>query len=453
MTTGQLLVQSDLYDRRMFWEQCEPSAAVRTFAAKWQPRHGAALSLLQDLFSAFYKVDPHLVEVPVEPELRINHALLTGLLAQPEWRPVRAQTELRPKAALVVALDTAERLLGRLDEDPGTQESLRAAAQTGADRLGARHQRVLNEVAASAVAQAGRFSARLQEGLEGLGLAAAAERLDLDEYLKLARRLGETPLSAVGSLAARARRRLAATRGARVQAPAGEVLSVGYGRDLLHLLPVERARLAHPVLRADLVRRLQEGTAMQYRMGRREPDAPGALAVLLDTSSSTEELTPEGYRVRDWLTAAALGLLGVAEAQERLAAVVHFADTHTPLVTTLFRPGAPDPAAVLRVIDTWLGGDTDWSKALTMGQAVATRFGGGDLMLLTDGLYTGWPAGWVEKFQAARRRTGLRAHLVVVTPGEPGALPPQPPIFDTVRVLQCTADNLVDLVQAVGVTL
>lgn len=188
-------------------------------------------------------------------------------------------------------------------------------------------------------------------------------------------------IEAIGRLAGRMAESLGGAAARKVPGMAGEVYSVELGRDVGRLLPSESAQLCDAALEVPVLHRLATGRAHQYATRGDARRSRGPLVILIDESHSMRE---EPARER-WSKAAAVALARVAHAEKRSVTVVHFSKS-----TEVQRVISTDPASVIRMIRTFLGGGTDIAAALRAAalevRDLAKRGDhGADVLLVTDG--------------------------------------------------------------------
>jgi len=225
-------------------------------------------------------------------------------------------------------------------------------------------------------------------------------------------------MDAVRRVAALAGRMYAAMAGSetrRVHGVVGEVYDVQPGRELSRMLPLEIARLGHPVLRAQAVPRILQGQALTYAMRGPERTASGPLVLALDESGSMH-----GAR-REWSKAAAVALARVAHDQKRLVRVVHFS---TAVRERDLPPG--DAKATVAMIRSMLHGGTDIALAVDRSAAAVesmSRAGqkGADVVLVTDGVdeEVGAQRSAVERLRATGARLWTVAIECTIAPESP----------------------------------
>lgn len=189
-------------------------------------------------------------------------------------------------------------------------------------------------------------------------------------------------MSQVKRIASLAGRMFAALKGSavkRVPGMAGEVYSVEQGNAIERLLPAELALLDSP-FELPLLERLGTRRAAQYAVRGTQKRTRGPLVVAIDESGSMH-----GSRI-EWAKAAAIAVTRVAQQDNRVMRVVHFS---TSCVVQDIRPS--DPASVMEMIRTFLGGGTAIGTALEACVAEVAALEtkgarGADIICITDGV-------------------------------------------------------------------
>jgi hypothetical protein len=190
-------------------------------------------------------------------------------------------------------------------------------------------------------------------------------------------------MAQVKRIAALAGRMFAALNGSavkRVPGMAGEIYSVEQGNSIERLLPAELALLDSGLLELPLLNRLATRRAAQYAVRGTQKRTRGPLVVAIDESGSMHATRIE------WAKAAALAVARVAQKDNRVMKVVHFS---TSCVVQDLRPS--DPASVLEMVRTFLGGGTAIGTALEACVAEVAALEtkgarGADIICITDGV-------------------------------------------------------------------
>lgn len=251
-----------------------------------------------------------------------------------------------------------------------------AAIRKGLTRVAVKAAEVIaeNREAAETLAQV-----QLKGGKSAGTGSAQGGRMDDATPRQIAARLRTDPrLKRIAMLAGKFQRIAARKQRTKVDHGADEISDVETGSDVARLLPVELARLMHPLRKLALMRDLIENRALQYQMKGTDTLGKGPIIVCLDKSSSMEGAADE------WATAVALALMTVAQRQKRRFAMVAF--DHGIKSTHIVDPGGSLPEEALF---TSCAGGTDIHAAvahsLTVVESTEHKLRTADVVLITDG--------------------------------------------------------------------
>jgi uncharacterized protein YegL len=184
-----------------------------------------------------------------------------------------------------------------------------------------------------------------------------------------------------------------------------EVVGVKLGNQFDQLAPSEYARLAHPVLRTELIGRVIRHRATVIEREGTEQKAHGPMVFLIDSSGSME-----GQR-DTWAKAVMTALTRLAWQDKRDCAAVHFS---TATKVHVLKVG--DHKSLVRAQSLFLDGGTAMGTAIRVGcetvQELAREgISGADLVLISDGQV---PDQQVEGPIAQMERQGIRLHTVAI---------------------------------------
>jgi len=163
-----------------------------------------------------------------------------------------------------------------------------------------------------------------------------------------------------------------------------EVRSAAIGGDVERLLPEELAKLGCDVTREHTVMRVLQRRAGVFAMRGERTKSRGPLVIALDESGSMHDGRGVGGR-NAWAKAAAVALIRIAWAENRVARVVHFGNS-----TVTQDVPRDDVAALWEMVRSFLSGGTSFSAALStaraeVGDLEKAGFKGADVVLVTDG--------------------------------------------------------------------
>lgn len=281
----------------------------------------------------------------------------------------------------------------RRDPDAVPPESLELARQA-LEQAEAEAQTQAGAMDASALRQAMREGIKAQANeLDAMDRAAAAlgwgsqqagqgEETMLGTKAAIARKLRDMPkLQEIVDLAGRMKNVMREVQATKVRHGVNEVTDIEVGRDFQRLLPSELAALSRPLMKLDLMRRLAEGNALQYRLEAEEKVGRGPIVVAIDDSGSMNG-KPEV-----WSKAVALALLELARREKRPFAYCLF----TRKVDSAFveRPGVvTPPEELLAQLSIHNGGGTAFDPPLewALEQIAETpTLVEADIVFVTDG--------------------------------------------------------------------
>lgn len=278
----------------------------------------------------------------------------------------------------------------------------------------------------AAIKTARRSVAETREGLAGLGpglgSAPAAHEQNSDERMRLAERLRDD--ARIRDLIQRAGRmeRIARAETRSTTEGTSEVYDVTRGADIPRLLPSELTKLAHPALRALLLRDLAQRSAMQYALRSDEPLGRGPIIALLDISGSMRG------EPHNWTRAIGMALAGTARREKRSATIADF-NARVARWRTFGTDGSASidgtPAspidAILNIATAGTSGGTSFDRALGWSldrivEASDRDEHKADLVIVTDGCDT-VSASAIEQISALRQQTGLRLFALTINGG------------------------------------
>ncbi len=405
----------DLSGRLRLEKQCVPGdaydeGALRLLFAQ-DPgferlrRRGEALlrsfpSLLEDIFRLVFKMRPALVDrTRVRPGLQLNRYLLASLIRDPNLRDLRAKTVLDEKASGAATLALAREIVRHLEDKRLDRENeifiLERAVEQGG-RAGGHPP----EVASREPPSAGDF-------VSGKGEREKEEiNYDLQTKLELAESLAhyrrfEQLLSAI--------ERLETVSDVQdlAQWRSPEVYDIGPGRELSRLLPGELVGLRAASRKGYFLRRLTEGTLLNYRIEDRLLPAP--LVLLVDASDSMagdKEIAAKALALALWRTAAEMG--------QETSVTVFGPSTAKPWRTGFCR-SRPSLREVKALAETFIGGGTDFERPIwrAIEELSVKTDSAGQIVLISDGLCD-VTAGSASRIQAVKTRRRIRILSLLV---------------------------------------
>lgn len=278
-----------------------------------------------------------------------------------------------------------------------------------------------------AIKTARREVGEVREGLAGFapgfGEPPAAHDMDSDKRMKLAEWLRTD--ERLADLIRRAGRIERIARCSKKKSPTegtSEVYDVTRGADIPRLLPSEISKLAHPALRALLLRDLAQRSALQYALRSNEPLGRGPIISLLDVSGSMRG------QPHDWTRAIGVAMASTAQRQKRSATIADFNGRVCrtrwigKLGTASIDGEEVSPIdAILDIATAGVSGGTNFDRALRWSldrivEAGTQDESRADLVIVTDGCDT-VSAEVAEQIATLRETTGLRLFACTINGG------------------------------------
>lgn len=312
----------------------------------------------------------------------------------------QAQKARRDAAELA---EKAEKLAGKAQLSEEAEDKVRRTMRQAAaaaeeeidDTLGA------IEAFSGSNGAGGGFGAVTSEGSDPL---TAADRLRLATEVGKSRRLKE-----IAAMCGRLTKIALNVQRTKIDHAADEIASIGFGRDLAHLLPSELALLADEATEDLFMYRFAEGILAQYELEANEKVGQGPIICALDSSGSMEQNNKEV-----WSKAVALALMAIARRQGRDMMVIHFASKNE-IESHIFEKGHATPSQIMKMISTFYKGGTDfepWMRLAVKATANA-KFEKADVICVSDGFTTIEPAE-IKAFNRLRKEKQMRCFGILL---------------------------------------
>lgn len=195
-----------------------------------------------------------------------------------------------------------------------------------------------------------------------------------------------------------------------------EVVGVEPVDELARALPEELARLAHPALKLDALRRFTENEVFGLAVRGVEPVGKGPILVTLDESGSMRGEKDEACK------GLALAIAEIARLQKRWCGLVAYSGATGHRLLPL-PPGPRDAVAVLDWLDNFIGGgstlDVPLRELPTYYDRLNAPTGKTDLISITDACLS-VPSDVRKSFRAWKLQAKVRATAIVIgsTPGD-----------------------------------
>jgi uncharacterized protein with von Willebrand factor type A (vWA) domain len=414
--------------------------------------------LMEDVYNCLYKTTPKVREKDIPASHALNRTIMEETLKTSEWRDLHSVTQLDPVASAIGSLalseqisipeedkERAERLqqletqlegFGNqaeslqdllqqdLSENPNAQRRLsnklkgtQKAIQVTQDRLNAEIQQspppdpnAVRRQMRKACKQAADEIDKTNEMMSTWGTdPGELQRIPAEEKLALAQRIrSSSKLKQLSELVGRFQRIAIHKQKTKAAHASDEVVGIELGSDLARVLPVELAKLHHPVLKREFYKKFTERELMQYRMDGKKPEGKGPILCMVDSSGSMQ-----GSREL-WSKAVALGLLLIARRQKRHIVVGHFGNADV-YQDWMFREGKAPPQELLDCAELFFNSGTNYQRPLEeiLKHIETSEFKKADLIFITDG-ECNIPAEFQKKFNEAKKMKEFRVYSVLI---------------------------------------
>lgn len=448
-------VSQDAYDAVMFKSLAVESAALKTLEEAGLKKTRTFSPLLDDTFSALFKVQPELCEeTKLKAAYRMNRTIMERVMQAPSYAELRSYTKLDDLAAAIGTatmgdyllkqlpdelLDKADVLARSIEKEQDCQEKADALQELGAEKKAAQwrevadearraaqsaqadldeslkdHASTLRQIASQAAKSAVGEVRETMEALEGWGLGPGSHaRVPAEERIALAKRVRQSEkLKALAKIIGRFRNLAIACQERKWKVGRDEVYDVTLGSDLCRVLPSELMLLRRPATKLLFYRKFMEGGLLTYALRGQEKVGKGPIVLCLDESismSGPKEL---------WGKALALGLLEIAAMQKRDFVFVAFGN-QSESKEWRFEKGRVTPADLIDLAEYFLNGGTDFERPLTIAQVVIEQdptFKHADIVFITDG-ECGISDLFLDSFMAWKKKSAVTIHGILVDRG------------------------------------
>lgn len=235
-------------------------------------------------------------------------------------------------------------------------------------------------------------------------------KLTPDQMIELAQEWRSNPeMFEMAKMMGRMQRDLRYRRTNRIVGGREEIVDVKLGNNLPLILPHEKVKLRHPLLRRDFIRRFYERSILEYETQGYAEAGRGPIVVLVDGSGSM------GGMPNIWARSVALSLVSIARREKRDAAIVEYASSSQQRAWEFIAKAPMDPAKVISFASHMYNGGTDATPALAIAkQIIETKpaFKSADIVLITDGHDNYGDED--RELQASLREQGVRIHGVAI---------------------------------------
>lgn len=228
-----------------------------------------------------------------------------------------------------------------------------------------------------------------QEATDAIGSLPGTEpgsgqKLSPDEMIELAQKWKENPeLFDMAKMVGRMQRDIRYRRTNRVVGGREEIIDVKLGDDLPLLLPSEKVKLRHPVLRRDFIRRFYERSLVQYETRGYAEAGRGPIIVCLDGSGSM------GGMPNVWARSLAISFIAIAKREKRDAAAVEFSSRGQTKRWDFMAKQPINPLHIVDFASHMFNGGTDVTGGVEKAKELidmVPEFKTADIVLMTDGM-------------------------------------------------------------------
>ncbi len=193
----------------------------------------------------------------------------------------------------------------------------------------------------------------------------------------------------------------------------GEKYTIERGNDLSHVLSSEFAYLALPEGIPKFIQKYQRKALMQYRRRQQVYKGCGDIIMCIDDSGST------AGEDNAWAKATAMALLKVAGEHGRKFALVHFSSAGN-YHTDIFLPGQYGPDQMMRTVELFLDGGTDYETPLREAlRLMEEGFQNADILFTTDG-ECALPEAFLKELQETQAAKKFKVTGILLDQSGPG---------------------------------
>lgn len=358
-------------EQKRFYELLTMFPALQTICQEGVKKLPAFEALLADIWLAFYCTEKvHFVKGDDFCATFLNELLKTEQYSN--WSILTQYDDL---LSLITTLSMAEQILKQLEQQEKFQRYQLSRKDKGDEASQAKAMNVQHmlEQSKSQAKQLKEVVVQMHD-LEGKKL----QETPLKNQLALANTLqhNET-VKKIAELTGRFKR-IALKKFKTKEQLTMQRKDVTLGQEISRLLPIELANFIMPQSKMAFYRKFVEHEVMIFDQKGKESSGRGPIVICMDESSSMSFLKEESK-------AFCLAMLQIARKQKRDVAIVPFATTTGDV--TIFKKGQATVAQITAFSSAFLGGGTNYEKALTEALAILTTstFKKADLLFVTDG--------------------------------------------------------------------
>lgn len=292
------------------------------------------------------------------------------------------------------------------------QERLQEQGEALADKLEKDSGEKIRQALRKATKESLDKTEEAKETMEAWGVEPGEiQSLSFEEKMELVDKLrGDKKLREVAKLVGRFRRMALAKQKEKTKSRTGVVTNVKRGSDLRRLVPSERAKLSHPFMKMDFMRRFAGHQLFVFETEEKETLGQGPVIVCIDNSGSIEA----GQEI--WEKALAIGLYQAADYQKRHFIFIQYGGPSDPLALVEIRQGEASYKKLLQVAQYFLGGGTDFEKPLKKAREYIEKGLKADIVFITDG-QCAVSSDFLMSFNQARKEVPFNVYSVLLTKG------------------------------------
>jgi len=453
------VIKADQYDRFTFENIKSQSEKLQQIEETGAKELNTFPPLMQDVFSSLFKPSPKKAE-NIPSSYRLNESLLDEAMKTGEFKNLKSMTMLDEFNSAIASTKISEQILEKIPEEVkeqvNAQNQLEQHIQQLQDRLsslkdlagkakGNRKKELQqqaqqtetalqeNQAAAQnvskhleqqiknnadqlrrdlrqAMQQAGNECEQMETLTEGWGTEPGNPTYtSFEEKLALAERIrNSSQLKKIAELAGRFKRIALQKQETKIKRGQDEFVDIEIGADLERVLPVEKMKLNHPVLKKDFQRRFLERSLLQYKLEGTDRQGRGPVICGIDQSGSM------GGDKDAWAKAVALGLMTIARLQKRDFALTLFASADY-CETFRFPKAQISPEMMIEVFGKFNGGGTNYEKPLQEAITMIgeNQFDKADVIFISDG-ECDVSDEFLQKFLAVKREKQFSVYSVLI---------------------------------------
>lgn len=237
------------------------------------------------------------------------------------------------------------------------------------------------------------------------------QKLSYEEKMELAEKLKKSDkLREVAKIVGRFRRMALSKQKEKINSRTGVVTNVKRGSDLKRLVPAERAKLAHPAMRMDFIRRFATKQLFVFETEEKQALGQGPVIVCIDNSGSITD------QQEIWEKGLALGLYQCADYQNRHFIFIQYGGSSDPLAVVEIKKREASYRKLIEVAEYFLGGGTDFEKPLRKAREFIEKGLKADIVFITDG-HCAVSSDFLIDFNGARKKVPFNVFSVLLNLG------------------------------------